>query len=429
LLAAQKPRNEADRLTSLRALHLLDTPSEQRFDRITRLAARIFDLPIAYIALVDSDRQWFKSKCGLTVDETGREESFCGHTILQDEPMVVYDTLEDPRFADNPLVVDDPKVRFYSGIPLSGPNGFKVGTFCIADTRPWTPEEFDLDILKQLSELAQHELNMMDLIRSQNELIEAKSLLLRTRDQLDNELADAAAYVRSLIPPPIEEGPIHTKWTFETCSALGGDILGHLRLDESTVAVYLVDVMGHGVGAALHASAIQSAILNRILPDCDFNDPDSVCCALNKKFPMSEHGGRFFTMFYAVIDVASGRIRYANAGHPPPIISGGMGGTRDLDATTTIVGIGDMEPGSAAEDRLQQGEELWIYSDAAVELDEQSGNQFGVEGFKQAISVIRTSNPEDPTAAMRELLLSVSGAGAFNDDLSIIRVDWNPQRG
>ena len=106
-----------------------------------------------------------------------------------------------------------------------------------------------------------------------------------------------------------------------------------------------------------------------------------------------------------------------------------MGGTRDLDATTTIVGIGDMEPGSAAEDRLQQGEELWIYSDAAVELDEQSGQQFGVEGFKQAISVVRTSNPEDPTAAMRELLLSVSGAGAFNDDLSIIRVDWNPQRG
>lgn len=429
MLKAPIPTDESDRLASLRALHLLDTPNEQRFDRLTNLAISIFGVPIAYIALIDSDRQWFKSKCGLTMDESGRETSFCGHAILQDEPLVIFDTLENERFADNPLVVESPGIRFYTGVPLTGPNGFKVGTFCIADTKPWTPEKLDLGLLKQLADLAQHELNMLDVIQTQQDLIEAKSLLLRTREQLENELADAGAYVQSLIPPPITTGPIKTNWTFETCSALGGDILGHLHLDDSTIAFYLVDVMGHGVGAALHASAIQAAILHRILPDCDFRDPKSVHEALNKKFPMQEHGGRFFTMVYAVMDMESGYIRYVNAGHPPPIIFGGTGGARTLDATTTIAGIGEDKSATVGENTLQPEEELWIYSDAAVELVDKTGREFGVDGFKQAISVIRSTNPPDPTKAMRDLLASVGGSDSFTDDLSIIRLSWNPNQG
>ena len=429
MLTAPIPSNESDRLAALRALHLLDTPNETRFDRITKLVADLFHVPISYIALIDSDRQWFKSKCGLTVDETGREISFCGHAIMQDEPLVVYDTLEDDRFADNPLVIDQPGIRFYTGIPLAGPNGFKVGTLCIADTKPWQPDNLNLQLLLKLAELAQHELNMLDLIRTQNELIEAKSLVLRTRDQLDQELKEAADYVYSLIPPAISEGPILTHWTFETCNELGGDILGHFYLSETELAVYLVDVMGHGVGAALHASALQSALLHQLLPDCDFKDPSCVYKSLNKRFPMDAHGGRFFTMFYAVIDLETRKIRYVNGGHPPPFIIGGFSGPRTLDATTTIVGIGESSDFPVGEETLQANEHLWIYSDGAIEINDSSGQELGINGFRQATSVVMSANPENPTKAMRDLLSSFNDGQAFADDLSLIHIGWNPQHG
>ena len=112
MLRAPIATDEQDRLADLRALRLLDTPREERFDRIVRIAAQVLDVPIAYIALVDSDRQWFKAQCGLATDETGRDISFCGHAIQQDEPLIIPDARLDPRFHDNPLVTGEPYVRF-----------------------------------------------------------------------------------------------------------------------------------------------------------------------------------------------------------------------------------------------------------------------------------------------------------------------------
>ncbi|MBE0622482.1 MAG: PAS domain S-box protein [Burkholderiales bacterium] len=131
-----KPANETERLAALRALGVLDTPPEQRFNRITRTAARVFQVPIALVSLVDADRQWFKSRYGLHVSETPRSVSFCGHAILQDRAMVIEDALLDPRFADNPVVSGPPHVRFYAGQPLSGAGGVKLGTLCIIDHQP-----------------------------------------------------------------------------------------------------------------------------------------------------------------------------------------------------------------------------------------------------------------------------------------------------
>jgi len=119
------PLDEADRLADLRDLRLLDTPVEERFDRIVRLTSRFFDAPISYVALVDEDRQWFKSRIGMVPEETSRESSFCGHAILQDEPLIVRDARKDMRFAGNPLVLGEPFVRFYAGQPLRAPGGHK----------------------------------------------------------------------------------------------------------------------------------------------------------------------------------------------------------------------------------------------------------------------------------------------------------------
>src|SRR4029077_4595357 len=122
------PTDEERRLASLRQLSILDTPSEERFDRITRVAAAVGDVPIALVSLVDHDRQWFKSCHGLGLTETSREVSFCGHVVLSRAPLIVPDTLLDDRFADNPLVTGEPRVRFYAGFPIFYTDGSCLGT-------------------------------------------------------------------------------------------------------------------------------------------------------------------------------------------------------------------------------------------------------------------------------------------------------------
>ena len=129
------PYDEPQRLASLQALEILDTPADPAFDRITRLAAQQFDVPIALISLVDSARQWFKSKVGLVIDETPRDVSFCQFAIMDSCVMQVPDATKDPRFADNPLVTGEPYIRFYAGAPLSTANGFRLGTLCLIDTK------------------------------------------------------------------------------------------------------------------------------------------------------------------------------------------------------------------------------------------------------------------------------------------------------
>lgn len=131
MLQPEIPAQEHDRIAELRSLLLLDSAPEERFDRITRIAKELFDVPIALISLVDSDRQWFKSCVGLGASETGRDISFCGHAILGNEVFIVENALKDYRFSDNPLVTGGPEIRFYAGAPIAMPSGNKLGTLCI----------------------------------------------------------------------------------------------------------------------------------------------------------------------------------------------------------------------------------------------------------------------------------------------------------
>ena len=156
-------KNEQSRIKALRSLNVLDTPSEERFDRLTRLAKRMFDVPIALVSLVDENRQWFKSCIGLNVSETPRDISFCGHAILGTEIFIIPDTKKDERFSDNPLVLNEPHIRFYAGCPLRYLDGSMLGTLCIIDTQPRILNEADLEALKDLAELAEHELMAVQL--------------------------------------------------------------------------------------------------------------------------------------------------------------------------------------------------------------------------------------------------------------------------
>ncbi|YAG10681.1 GAF domain-containing protein [Nostoc sp. DSM 114167] len=149
------PDNEAQRLKALADYNILDTLPEQAFDDLTAIAAYICKTPIALISLVDSDRQWFKSKLGLESSEIARDGSFCSYAILQpEEILVVPNALKDDRFNNNPLVKGNPKIRFYAGVPLITPDGFPIGTLCVLDTIPHHLSYQQLDALRRLSRQA-----------------------------------------------------------------------------------------------------------------------------------------------------------------------------------------------------------------------------------------------------------------------------------
>jgi len=161
--APAKPADEATRIDTLRALNILDSSPEERFDRLTRLAKRLFGVPIALVSLVDENRQWFKSCQGLDASETSRDISFCGHAILGEEIFLVPDAALDERFHDNPLVVNEPNVRFYAGCPLKVQNGSKIGTLCLIDREPREFDEEDMALLRDLTRMAEQELAAVQL--------------------------------------------------------------------------------------------------------------------------------------------------------------------------------------------------------------------------------------------------------------------------
>jgi signal transduction histidine kinase len=148
---APKSEREEERILALREYSILDSEVEKIFDEIVALASFICDTPISTITLIDENRQWFKAKIGLDSSETPRDVAFCAHTILQDDIMIVNDATKDDRFHDNPLVLDKPDIRFYAGMPLITPSGFKIGTLCVIDTKPKNLSENQNFALRVLS--------------------------------------------------------------------------------------------------------------------------------------------------------------------------------------------------------------------------------------------------------------------------------------
>ncbi|HEX7278681.1 MAG TPA: sensor domain-containing diguanylate cyclase [Solirubrobacterales bacterium] len=154
---------EPRRIAALHALNILDSEPEERFDRITRLAQRLFGTQMATVSLIDTDRQWFKSRQGLDDPENSRETSFCAHAILTPETTVVPDATQDERFADNPLVLEDPSIRFYAGHPVSAPGGEPLGTLCVIDDKPWEESDFDAEALRELAAMVEAEIASLSL--------------------------------------------------------------------------------------------------------------------------------------------------------------------------------------------------------------------------------------------------------------------------
>jgi GAF domain-containing protein len=156
------PHNEPERIASLRSFKILDTPPEEAFDELTQLAALICQAPIAMISLVDSERQWFKAKVGTAATGTPREIAFCAHAIMEEDLFIVDDATADTRFANNPMVTSDPKIRFYAGAPLLTADRFALGTLCVVDR---VPRKLDENQKRALRLLGRQVIKLLELRR------------------------------------------------------------------------------------------------------------------------------------------------------------------------------------------------------------------------------------------------------------------------
>ncbi|NIA69227.1 HAMP domain-containing histidine kinase [Pelagibius litoralis] len=171
-MGAPIPINEPQRLQALLELKILDTPPCPQLQAVAQIAAGILGTPIALVSLVDTDRQWFKANVGLAASETCRDYAFCAYAILQSEPLIVEDALQDPRFASNPLVTSGPEIRFYAGVPLTTTKGYNLGTLCVIDSKPRSLPPAHVSVLRMLASLAVQ--------------------IIETRAQLDTAEAQAA---------------------------------------------------------------------------------------------------------------------------------------------------------------------------------------------------------------------------------------------
>ncbi len=199
-MTAPIPRNEKQRIKVLWEYQILDTIPEEVFDDLTELAARICEAPIAMITLVDEDRQWFKSKIGVTISETSRDISFCAHAIAQPDLFIVPDATKDIRFANNPLVISEPKVRFYAGAPLVTPDGHALGSLCVIDK---VPRELRPDQKNAMRVLARHVMTQLELRRRSHDLTRAheqRDQFVKDLENVRAELADARRQLKNKSP-------------------------------------------------------------------------------------------------------------------------------------------------------------------------------------------------------------------------------------
>jgi sigma-B regulation protein RsbU (phosphoserine phosphatase) len=458
MMVAPTPPEEGERLAALRSLNVLDTGPEERFDRITQMLTRVFHVPMAYVSLVDADRQWFKSSCGLEDSETPRDISFCGHAILDERVLVIPDALADVRFADNPLVTGPPHIRFYAGQPLRGPGGYNIGTLCIADHRPRHFPDSELETLAALARIVERELNLTETVQLQRELLALKEQAAETERQrieyldgmlasqrhLVRELEQAVSYVYSLLPEPLTT-PVRTRWHFVPCSQLGGDCFGYFWIDRDHFAVYLLDVCGHGVGAALLSVSVANALRSQALPNTDFRDPARVLVGLNDAFLIEKQDGKYFTIWYGVYDRHAHRLDCASAGHPPALVltgGGGVAGARpakpgalhqdadahdcsqveavELGANNLVIGVRRGESFKSASLQLGGRSRLYLFSDGAFEVEKPDGSMMRRKELLEFLIRAGGPCPEDVWNFVRD----AAGSRPLRDDFSVLEVQF-----
>jgi sigma-B regulation protein RsbU (phosphoserine phosphatase) len=251
--------------------------------------------------------------------------------------------------------------------------------------------------------------------------------LKESQQRLAAELAEAADYVRSLLPAPLG-GAIDIDWRFLPSTHLGGDAVGYHWVDPRHLALYVIDVCGHGVGAALLAVSVMHVLRTQALHGTDFLDPAAVLEKLNTAFPMDQHNGQYFTMWYGVYDSSARRIRFAGGGHPPAILISYDGGIQGpivrLGRPGLIIGAMADVTFEAAEADLPPGSRLFVFSDGAYEITRPDGSMLSLDEFEGMVTTLAGHHPR-PLAALVAALRTLRGAEQFEDDVSVMEILFN----
>jgi len=272
--------------------------------------------------------------------------------------------------------------------------------------------------------------------RFQLERNAAFEALARSEAHMKAEIHRAAAYVRSLLDPPLTDGAVHADWRFVPCEALGGDVFGYHWIDEDHLAAYVIDVSGHGVGPALMGVSAMNLIRSGSLERDQVLDPTRTLQALNGAFQMARHDGMYFTIWYGVYDRRTRELAWAGGGHPPAFLRRG-GELRKLDSTTFMIGVVDEYDAPTMRTTLEPGDRLYIFSDGVFELHMQDGGIWGLDRLEELMRadargsmldlVVRETTRvtlEGRGVAATDIPADTSGV-AWDDDFSLIELRVN----
>lgn len=261
-------------------------------------------------------------------------------------------------------------------------------------------------------------------LEHQNRLLcELNQALRRGQEALERELASAANYVASLIPPPIAEGPVQTDWVYAPSIQLGGDSLGYHWIDDSHFAFYLLDVSGHGVGPALLSVSVLNTIRSQCLPATDFLQPDQVLTALNARFRADDQYNLYFTVWYGVFNCKDRMLRYANAGHPPALMIDHSHGATDLDAQGMPVGFFAQAGYVPAAIQMPPDSRVYLFSDGCYEIALPNGQV----GSREEMLACLNGNSFDHMLPLKRLYqhsIEAQGGEHLEDDFSIVCVSF-----
>jgi len=239
---------------------------------------------------------------------------------------------------------------------------------------------------------------------------------------LAGELAEAADYVRSLLPAP-QDGAIAIRWDFESCSSVGGDAFSYQWIDDDHFAIYLLDVCGHGVGAALLSVSVLNTLAARTLPNTDLRRPESVLANLNNVFQMERHNNMYFTIWYGVFNRSSRELRYATAGHPPALLFDGAGpNPRQLVAPSLPIGCMEDMDYPVGTVQVPTGGRLYVFSDGVYEVRLPEDREMTLEDFIPFVA-----DAPDQSAgikAVRERVAALQGRDRFDDDFSLVELTF-----
>lgn len=322
------------------------------------------------------------------------------------------------RHKDNDLTLADPfvsghhcRIAFESGAimvtDLGSTNGSYIDGNRVQGSVPW-PIHASLQIGNQV---------LRHVYQTRGEM--------ERSTQLSEDIRHAADYVASLLPPPLPEGAVTTEWHSTPSSELGGDIFSYHWLDPEHFVFFLIDVCGHGVGAALHSVSISSLLRQRFLPNVDFSRPSEVLEALNRALPMEEYGRMYFTFWYGVYTPLSKRLDFASAGHPPGLLFSHQGQHRqELATENPPLGVVDEFQFKETHVLLEPPCSLFLYSDGVFEINTKNGDWWSCEAFADYLQQQLQQGQAYPTGLF-QAIRTITRADRFEDDFTLLRLDFN----